>query len=393
MSHSITDRASRSPARPAGLPTAIGAVRPDGYVYGRAPMLIYWETTLACGLACQHCRATAMPDRDPAELSTQQGLALLDRVSGFGPPYPHLVFTGGDPLRRPDLEILVAAASARGIGASLAPAVTADLTVERLAALRTAGVQSMSLSIDGSDATRHDEFRGVPGTFDLTMRAIEWAHQLDLPLQINTLVTDVTLADLPATYRLMESLGIVRWSLFFLISMGRGSRLREIAPAASERLHHWLYGLSATSPFRIATTEATHFRRVALKRMLAEGMDEAAIRATSVGRGFGIRDGNGIMFIAYDGSMHPSGFLPVRTGNVRDDDVVALYRSHPVFASLRDVTGYKGRCGRCAYAALCGGSRARAYTWTGDFLESDPLCPFVPPLARDRAVSKTGRRW
>ena len=371
---------SAHPGHPGGQPTAVGAVRHEGFVYDRAPMLVYWETTLSCGLACRHCRATAMPDRDPAELTTQEGLALLDRVTGFGRPYPHVVFTGGDPLRRPDLETLVAAATERGIGASLAPAVTPDMTVERLAALKAAGIQTMSLSIDGSDAARHDGFRGVPGTFEMTMRAVDWAHALDLPLQINTLVTDETLVDLPAAYQLMTTLGIMRWSLFFLISMGRGASLAEIRPAESERLNHWLYERSKTAPFQIKTTEATHYRRVAIRRMAAEGLDEAAMAATSVGRGFGIRDGNGIMFIAYDGSVHPSGFLPVRTGNVRTDDLVTLYRSHPVFTSLRDVTAYRGRCGRCAYARLCGGSRARAYAWTGDFLESDPLCPFVPPL-------------
>ena len=142
-----------------------------------------------------------------------------------------------------------------------------------------------------------------------------------------------------------------------------------------------LYDLSKTSPFQIKTTEATHYRRVAIRRMIAEGMDEIAIAATSVGRGFGVRDGNGIMFVAHNGCVYPSGFLPVPTGNVRTDDVVELYRTHPVFTSLRDATTYKGRCGRCEYANLCGGSRARAYAWTGDILESDPLCPFVPPFA------------
>ncbi len=388
MSQLITDRPSHpgghAGGHPGGHPTAVGAVRPECYVYGRAPMLVYWETTLSCGLACKHCRATAMPDRDPAELSTEEGFALLDRVTGFGRPYPHVVFTGGDPLRRPDLEILVAAATERGIGASLAPAVTPDMTMERLAALKAAGIQTMSLSIDGSDAARHDGFRGVPGTFDMTIRAVDWAHRLDLPLQINTLVTDETLPDLPPLYELMQTLGIMRWSLFFLISMGRGTGLREIEPADSERLNHWLYDLSKTSPFQIKTTEATHYRRVAIKRMTKDGLDAAAIGATSVGRGFGVRDGNGIMFIAYDGSVHPSGFLPVPTGNVRTDDLVELYRTHPVFTSLRDVASYKGRCGRCEYVQVCGGSRARAFARTGDMLEADPLCPFVPPRTRDR---------
>jgi radical SAM protein len=368
---------------PGGHPGAIGpvgSVKPEGYVYARAPMLVYWETTLSCGLTCRHCRAEAMPDRAPDELTTDEGFALLDRIQGFGQPYPHVVFTGGDPLRRPDLETLIEAATARGIGASLAPSATNEMTLARLRTLQAAGIQTMSLSIDGSTAERHDAFRGVPGTFETTIRAASWTHELGLPLQINTLVTDETLGDLPALYELMCTLGIIRWSLFFLISVGRGTDLREISPVESERLNHWLYDLSRQSPFAIKTTEATHYRRVAIRRMAADGMDDAAIAATSVGRGFGVRDGNGIMFVANNGYVFPSGFLPLPTGNVRTDDIVTLYREHPVFTGLRDTTQYKGRCGRCPYVKVCGGSRARAFAWTGDVLETDPLCPYVPPV-------------
>ncbi|HJW21157.1 MAG TPA: TIGR04053 family radical SAM/SPASM domain-containing protein [Candidatus Limnocylindrales bacterium] len=366
-------------APPGGHPIGgVGSVKPDGYVFARAPMLVYWETTLSCGLACRHCRAEANPNPAPDELTTEEGLAFLDRLTGFGRPYPHVVFTGGDPLRRADLATLVAGATARGIGASLAPAATPLLTADRLAELRDAGIQTMSLSIDGSTPVLHDGFRGVPGTFDATIEAARVAHEVGLPLQINTLVTDETLTDLPATYELMRTLGIIRWSLFFLISVGRGSALREISAGDGEKLNHWLYDLSKTSPFAIKTTEATHFRRVAIKRMTADGVAAPAILQTSVGRGFGVRDGNGIMFVSNNGTVFPSGFLPLPVGNVRVDDPVALYREHPVFASLRDVDQLKGRCGRCEYAEVCGGSRARAFAWTGDLLEADPLCPYVP---------------
>jgi AdoMet-dependent heme synthase len=382
----LTRRTPTSTGHPGGHPGSapgpVGSVRPDGYVFSRAPMLVYWETTLACGLACQHCRATAMPNPGPNELSTEEGFALLDQITGFGEPYPHIVFTGGDPLRRPDLQILIEAARARGIGASLAPAATPELTPERLASLKASGIQTISLSIDGSDAQRHDTFRGVPGTFDYTVRAAGWARDLDIPLQVNTLVTAETLADLPAIYELMLGLGIMRWSLFFLITMGRGSGMQEVSPGDSEKLMHWVYGLSKEAPFAIKTTEATHYRRVAIRAMTREGMSQEAIGASSVGRGFGVRDGNGILFVSHDGSVNPSGFLPVHTGNVRTDNLVTLYREHPAFVSLRDVSSYKGRCGRCPHVDTCGGSRARAYAWTGDYLESDPLCPFVPPQVR-----------
>jgi radical SAM protein len=344
-------------------------------------MLVYWEMTNACGLACRHCRASAMAERSPLELTLDEGKRLLDDITGFGRPYPHVVFTGGDPLLRPDLEELVAAATERTIGCSLAPAATGLLTKAALDRLKAAGVQNISLSIDGSTAEIHDGFRGVAGTFETTLESASIAREAGLPIQVNTLITDETLADLPAIYELMTTLDIMRWSLFYLISVGRGSALREVSAVESERLNRWLFDLSRTAPFQVKTTEAMHYRRVAIRAMEAEGMDDEAIARTSVGRGFGIRDGNGIMFVNHDGAVYPSGFLPIAVGNVRETSIVDLYRSSPVFTSLRDTAAFKGRCGRCEYSRICGGSRARAFAWTGDPLESDPLCPYVPPVA------------
>jgi AdoMet-dependent heme synthase len=360
-------------------PTGIGSVKPEGWVYSRAPMIVYWELTTACGLACRHCRATAMPDAAPGQLSTEECLSVLDDIATFGRPLPHIVLTGGDPMRRPDLDLLIRAAADRGIGTSLAPAVTPDLTFERLAEVQRAGIQAISLSLDGSDPVRHDGLRGVPGTFDLTMTALDWAADLGLPVQVNTLVTDVTAADLPAMYELLSTKKLLRWSLFFLISVGRGSTLSEMAPADAERLMRWLYDLAKEAPFQVKTTEAMQYRRVAVRRMRHEGLTEEQIEASSVGRGFGIRDGNGIVFIAQDGVVNPSGFLPLPLGNVRERSLVDIYRTHPDLVAMRDVHALKGRCGRCSFSQWCGGSRARAYAWTGDALESDPLCPYEPP--------------
>lgn len=358
--------------------TGVGAVRAEGYVYDRAPMLVYWETTLACGLACRHCRATAQPERNPLELTTDEGYRLLDEITKFGRPYPHVVFTGGDPLNRPDLHELVRAATERGIGCSLAPAATDLLTREVMESLHEAGIQNISLSIDGSTAELQDGLRGVPGTFERTLQAAKWARGVGLPIQVNTLVTDETLADLPAVYELMKTMDIMRWSLFMLITTGRGSALREVSPIDSERLNAWLFGLTKMAPFQIKTTEATHYRRLAIKQMQAAGMDVEAILATSVGRGFGIRDGNGIVFVNHDGTVNPSGFLPIPLGNVRTSSIVDLYRDHPTMRALRSPEAFKGRCGMCEYNRVCGGSRARAYAWTGDPLETDPLCPYQP---------------
>jgi len=349
-----------------------------GYVFSRAPRMVYWEMTRACDLACRHCRAEAIPRRDPDELSTAEALSLLDQILEFGDPLPHLVCTGGDPLLRPDLESIIAAGSLRGLGVSLAPSATANLTPQALERLRAAGMQSMSLSLDGSTAQRHDEFRGVPGTFETTLAAARWARTLGIPLQLNTLVTAQTREDLPALYALAQDLDIMRWSLFFLITVGRGRDLEELTPADAEAVMDWLYDCARESRFAVAATEAPHFRRVALVRMREEGVDGAAVRRSPIGRGFGVRDGNGVMFISHRGEVTPAGFLPVVTGNVRDRSLADLYRNHDVFTALRDVTRLGGKCGRCDYRSLCGGSRARAFAHTGDYLAADPLCAYAP---------------
>lgn len=360
------------------VPLPLGSVRHTRYVFERAPMLVYWEMTRACPLACRHCRAEAVLERSDRELSTAEGETLLDQILAFGRPLPHLVMTGGDPLRRPDLLQLARAARDRGVGASLAPSATGDLTPALIAELREAGVQSMSLSLDGSTAARHDAFRGVPGTFGATIGAAAVIRAAGIPLQVNTLVTDETVDDLPAIYELMRTLDVMRWSLFFLIGVGRGAVLREIAPVRSERLFAWLLDLEHGAPFAIKTTEATHYRRVAATRMRRAGMSREAIERTPVGRGFGVRDGNGIMFIAHDGTIHPSGFLPMACGDVRTAALADVYRAHPLFRALRDPRSFQGKCGECPYALMCGGSRARAYARGGDPLTSDPLCPYVP---------------
>jgi len=363
-------------------PAPLGAVRPNGYRYERAPMLVYWELTRACPLACRHCRALANPDRSPTELSTQEGLGLLDRITEFGTPYPHLILTGGDPLRRPDLVELVRAATARGIGSSLAPSASPDLTPDRIRELKDAGTQVISLSLDGSTVERHDGFRGVPGTYGETLRAARDIRAAGIPLQINTLVTADTIGDLPAIYALLRGFDIMRWSLFFLIGVGRGADLREVTPAQAERLIGWLLDLGREAPFVIKTTEALQHHRIAIRRLERAGSTVAEIARLPLARSFGIRDGNGIVFVAHDGAVYPSGFLPLSAGNVRSAPIADLYRHHELFVRLRDVRGLKGKCGRCPYNEICGGSRARAYASTGDPLESDPLCPYEPPATR-----------
>lgn len=364
-------------------PAGIGSVKPVNWAYERAPMIIYWELTTACALACRHCRATAQRDPAPGELSTPEALGLLDDITGFGDPAPHVIMTGGDPMRRGDLDTLIMGAHERGLGVSLAPAVTPLLTRKRLGELKALDIEAISLSLDGSVAAHHDGVRQVPGTFDATLQALADANDAGLPVQINTLITDETVHDLDAMYELLKGFEVMQWSLFFLISVGRGTQLREMTPGDAEQTLAKWGQRGREAPFRIKTTEAMQYRRINAQRMLHAGMTREQIENSKASRGFGIRDGNGIVFVSHLGEVMPSGFLPTSVGNVREHSLVDLYRNSELMRSLRQPEKFKGACGVCEFNRWCGGSRARAAAWTGDPLASDPLCPYVPKAMRE----------
>lgn len=327
-----------------------------------------------------------MPCPHPRQLNFEEGKRLLDQIADFGDPKPHLVMTGGDPLERSDLFDLISYARSRGIEVSVTPAATPKVTREKLAELKAAGVDSIALSLDGSTAERHDSIRQVPGCFDITVQAAKWAGEVGLPLQTNTLVSEETCEDLPAVYQLMHEFPLMRWSLFFLISVGRGKELNEMDPAKGEALMAWCQDLVNVSPFQIKTTEAPAYRRVAHERMVGAGMSAEQMKATSVHRGYGIRDGNGIVFVSHLGQVFPSGFLPLEAGNVRIQSLVDIYRNSKVFTNVRNVNAFEGKCGYCEFRKICGGSRARAYAHTGNPAGSDPFCTYQPKKTNKREL-------
>jgi len=354
----------------------MGRVRQD---FSKNPMLVYWEMTQACGLACKHCRAEAMPSSHPLELTTEESKAFLRQLLDFGDPLPHLILTGGDPLRRKDIYQLIDYARSLGLEVSITPSATPELTNEAITKLHQYGIQALGLSLDGSTAAKHDAIRNVPGTFEHTMEAARHAGRLGLPIQVNTLVSEETADDLPAIYELLRtSFPVMRWSLFFLISVGRGKALNPVSREQGGRIMNWVLDLVATAPFTVKTTEAPSYRRLALNRMRAAGMPAAQIKSSSVYRGFQIRDGHGIVFVSHLGDIYPSGFLPLRCGNVRTGSLVDLYRNSEIFRGLHTPNEFHGKCGICEYRHICGGSRARAFAYTGDALGSDPFCPYQP---------------
>jgi radical SAM protein len=356
----------------------MGHLRHAARDYAKSPMNIYWEMTQACALACRHCRAEAISTAHARELTFDEGVAFLRQIPEFGDPLPQLILTGGDPLERTDLSNLIDEARKLGIGVSITPAATAALTREVMLGLKRHGVEGLGLSLDGSSAERHDSIRGVQGTFDHTIRALRWAQELEMAVQVNTLASSETAEDMPAIYEVLKPFGIARWSLFFLIAVGRGKVLQPLSPEDGERLMHWIDATSRDASFILATTEAPSFRRVALERMRTEGMTDEQIQKSGATRSHGIRDGHGILFISNTGDICPAGFLPLAVGNVRHDHIVNAYRQSPLFRQLHDPSQLEGRCGVCDYRTLCGGSRARAFAATGNPLASDPFCPYEP---------------
>ena len=365
------------------------------FVYARAPQRVYWETTRACYLACRHCRAEAVPDADPAELTTVEGRELLERVAAFGEPLPHVVLTGGDPLKRKDLFDLIAAARELGLRVSVAPSATPLLTREALRQLHAAGIDAISLSLDGSTAADHDAIRGISGTYERTLEAARIACETGLPFQVNTLVCAETVDHLPAIHDLVVAMGAARWSLFFLVAVGRGQVLQPVSAERTEALLGWVAGLSGP-PGRgrlvVPPPEAPQLRRVVRERRrhadgTAPELKPAA--GSSAHSAAGIRDGNGIVFISHTGEICPSGFLEISTGNVRRDDIVEIYRTSTLFRELRDPGIFGGRCGRCEYRWVCGGSRARAFSASGDPLAEDPLCVHDPAPPDGSAPDRT----
>ena len=348
--------------------------------YSKSPMNVYWEMTQACALACRHCRAEAISMAHPMELNFEESRAFLHQIPKFGEPLPQLILTGGDPLARADLYELIDEARMLNISVSITPAATSALTREVTVQLKQHGVEGLGLSLDGSNAELHDGIRGVPGTFNRTMDALRWAQELQMPVQVNTLVAAETAKDLPAIYELLKPFGIARWSLFFLIAVGRGKVLQPLSAEDAEDLMNWIHTTSQDAPFVVATTEAPSYRRVALERMRESGMTGEQIRKSGATRSYEIRDGHGIMFVSNTGDICPAGFLPIAVGNVRQDDIVNMYRESPLFRQLHDPAQFEDRCGVCDYRTLCGGSRARAFAATGSPLASDPLCLYEPQV-------------
>src|SRR4051812_33452434 len=344
------------------------------------PLVVIWETTQACDLKCAHCRANAQPNRAALELSVAEGFHLIDQAAEMGVPI--FVLTGGDPLKRPDIYAQIEYAVSRGLKPCLTPSATPLLTHESIGKLKSSGLGRLALSLDGSTPELHDGTRGVAGSFAKTVQCAEWAREAHLPLQINTTISRRNVHDIEAMAEMLAALKIVQWSLFFLVPVGRGQVADLLSPEEHEEVFARMYALAQRMPFRIKTTEAPHYRRFVLEAKAKEA-GEGARAEMLAGAQSGFGDGKGFMFVSHIGEVFPSGFLPLHAGNVLWQPLADIYRNSSLFRALRDPDQLKGECGVCDFRDICGGSRARAFAFTGDPLASDPCCAYVPQAAAD----------
>lgn len=295
-----------------------------------------------------------------------------------------------DPLRRRDLFNLLSYAAERKILFAVSPAATELLTRETLRGIKQIGASSVSVSLDGASARTHDSIRRREGTYARTINAIEDAISLGLNVQVNTAIMKRNFLELPRIFQLIKGLGVRTWELFFIIRVGRGTEVEDLTPQEYESACNFLYEASFYG-VTIRCVEAPFIRRVLKQRSeLGTYWDDEAYHkirsdllaaelerspATTL-RSKGTLDGDGVVFVAYDGTIHPGGLLPVVLGNVKTNDLAKVYRENEILRKIR-AREINGPCGVCEFKDICGGSRARAYAYTSDLLASDPACVYV----------------
>ena len=326
--------------------------------------MVAWELTRACNLACKHCRAAAVKKAPPGELTTDECFALIDDIASFATPT--LILTGGEPLLRLDLCDIAAYATARGL--RVVAALNGTLLGAHMARqLAKAGVRRISISIDGKDAARHDELRGVPGAFAGALRGIAAAKEGGLPFQVNTTVTTQNADELPEVMDLAVRLGAAAHHIFLLVPTGRAAALSgfELDARRYEAVLEWLADQVVNAPIEIRATCAPHFYRILRQRGIPT-------------RARGCLAGQSFCFISHVGAVQPCGYFDIQVGNVRQTSLREIWENAPLFLRLRDHSGYEGKCGFCEFVQVCGGCRARAYEATGNPLGPEPLCVYVP---------------
>jgi len=341
--------------------------------------MVAWEVTRSCNLACVHCRASAEHGPYAGELTTDEGLRLLDAIAAVSKPV--IILTGGEPLLRPDIFEIAAYGDKKGLHMVLAT--NGTLVTEQIAnQMLKSGIKRVSISIDGMNAESHDTFRTVAGAFAGALAGIEAMKKVSVEFQINTTITKANLDQLPGIMKLAIRLGAVAHHIFLLVPTGRGKEMagQAISPGDYEKTLNWFYEASLNCQIQLKATCAPHYYRILKQRkgkhlMRSIGAENALHAMTR-----GCLGGSSFCFISHTGQVQPCGYLEADCGRIRESGFKDIWNSSPIFEDLRDLNKYKGKCGHCEFIKVCGGCRARAYEITGDYLAPEPFCIYEPKM-------------
>lgn len=355
------------------------------------PKWIAWETTRKCNLRCIHCRSASDIHSPEGGFQTPEALRLIDTIADYYPAV--LVLSGGEPLLRPDIFDLARHGTGRGLRMCLA---TNGTLVDQAACgkIKETGIRMVSMSLDGASAQVHDDFRGQPGAFDGVIRAARLFREAGIEFILNSSFTKRNQADIPATFRLAKSLGATAWYMFMIVPTGRGEDVLSelISPEDYEEILRWHYEQEKLeSDVLMRPTCAPHYYRVIQEEN--RKADDKLVRRNlkfSTGGKKGCLAGQTICLIDNNGDVYPCSYFPVSAGNVKTTPFQEIWENSRLFAELRDDSLYKGRCGQCEYQRICGGCRARAYAVTGDYLDEEPFCNYVPFRMRKSAAAVKG---
>lgn len=341
------------------------------------PRMIAWETTRACNLACVHCRASAITEIQQGEWTTQEAFKLIDEIVSFADPV--IILTGGEPLLREDIFDIAKYGTDKGLrmvmgtnGILISPDVADKM--------KAAGIKRATVSLDGATRESHEAFRKVEGCYDLAVQGIKNLQAAGIGTQVNTTITKRNLHDLDAMLETIKDLKIDAWHIFLLVPTGRGKEIEsdEIPPQEYENVLNWFYEKKKEVDMNLKATCAPHYYRILRQRAKEEGekvtFESHGLDAVTKG----CLGGTGFCFISNIGEVYPCGYLPALAGNAKEASFKDIWYNSKVFNDLRDVGKLKGKCGVCEYRRVCGGCRARAFAQTGDYLDEEPYCVYMP---------------
>ena len=339
--------------------------------------MIAWEVTRGCNLACVHCRASSKYGPYEDELDTARCLKLIDEIAAFSSPV--IILTGGEPYFREDIFEIASYGTQKGLRMVLA---TNGTLVTDEIARRTidAGVQRVSISLDGPDAASHDAFRGVTGAFEGAMAGIEAFKRAGMEFQINTTITRLNLGRMEDIYEMAIRIGAVAHHIFLLVPTGRGREMvdQEISAEDYEEALGWFYEQGFTTPIQLKATCAPQYYRIFHQRKKERNGERHVTESPLHTMTRGCMGGSSFCFISHTGQVQPCGFLEIDCGQIREAGFEEIWNESRIFNDLRDLGKYKGKCGRCEFLKVCGGCRARAYEIKGDYLAEEPLCVYEP---------------